>query len=61
MNSIIIILNANFDFDVCVAIDVAKRALPGKVMQGQDVNRRRQTDRLGDSYILAQQCLRGGV
>ena len=34
---ILTLLNANFDFDVSVAndvaIDVAKRALPGKVMQ----------------------------
>ena len=27
------LLNANFDFDVSVANDVAKCALPGKVMQ----------------------------
>ena len=27
-------LNANFDFDVTVANDIAKCALPGKVMQG---------------------------
>ena len=28
-----IIINANFDFDVTIANDVAKGALPGKVMQ----------------------------
>ena len=33
-NNILTLLNTNFDSDVSVAHDVAKCALPGKVMQG---------------------------
>ena len=45
-------LNANFDFDVNVAIGVAQWALPGKVMQGSPCPEVRTLTHENGRYIM---------
>ena len=46
------LLNANFDFDVGVTIDIAKRALPGKVMQRSHCMEVRILTNENECYIM---------
>ena len=46
------LLNANFDFDVSVANDVAKCALPGKVMQGSPCLETRDLTNENGRYMM---------